>query len=125
MYEVQIKGGFVAAHRLKLYDGTYEPNHGHNWKVDLYLQGAKLDQILVLIDFLDVKKALDDFLKQLDYTDLNENPLLKGENPSAEIVAQLVHETLSKELNREGVFVQKCTVWETEQCAASYIKDLV
>lgn len=120
MYEVIITHPFVAAHRLTLYDGSLEPLHGHNWKVEVRLQGKDLDKIEVLIDFLEVKKRLQERLKQLDYTFLNENKELDGRNPSAEVVAYWLFQRLQGCLDHPVARVSKVTVWETEDCAASY-----
>lgn len=120
MYEVVITAPFVAAHRLTLYDGSLEPLHGHNWKTEVRLQGKDLDQIAVLIDFLEVKAKVQKLLKEIDYTFLNENPALEGINPSAEIVAHWIFQKLKAEISHPVARVAKVTVWETDDCAASY-----
>jgi len=120
MFEVIITKPFVAAHNLRLYDGSMEPLHGHNWKTEIRLVGEKLDGIEVLIDFLDVKKTAESVYKKIDYTYLNENALFKKINPSAEQVAKFIFGEMSKQLNRAGVRVARVTVWETDDCAASY-----
>ncbi len=120
MFEVIITHPFVAAHRLKLYDGEFEPLHGHNWKTEVRLQGNDLDQIDVLIDFLAVKAKVAEILKKIDYTFLNENLELAKRNPSAEVVAHWIFKKLQKEIGHPVARVHKVTVWETEDCAASY-----
>jgi 6-pyruvoyltetrahydropterin/6-carboxytetrahydropterin synthase len=120
MYEVVITAPFVAAHRLRLEDGTLEPLHGHNWKTEVRLQGRDLDRIEVLIDFLEVKAKVQKLLKEIDYTFLNENPIFQNRNPSAEIVAHWMFQRLKEEVLHPVAKVAKVTVWETEDCAASY-----
>jgi len=120
MYEVIISAPFVAAHRLKLYDGELEPLHGHNWKTEVRVQGEKLDQIEVLIDFLDVKALVQKTLKEIDYTFLNENQRFAGRNPSAEVVAYWLFQELKKAIQHSVAKIAKVTVWETDDCAASY-----
>lgn len=120
MYEVVITHPFVAAHRLTLYDGSLEPLHGHNWKMEVRLSGEDLDQIEVLIDFLEVKKQVQEILKGIDYSFLNENPILKDRNPSAEVVAHWIFKKLQAALEHPVAKVKKVTVWETDDCAASY-----
>ncbi len=120
MYEVIITQPFVAAHQLVLYDGSLEPLHGHNWKMEVKLQGKDLDQIEVLIDFLEVKAKVQDILKKLDYTFLNENPHFKEHNPSAEIVAYWIFQQVKAAIEHPVARVTQVTVWETEHCAASY-----
>ena len=123
MYEVVITQPFVAAHRLKLYDGQWEPLHGHNWKVEVRLAGKDLDQIEVLIDFLEVKKELQAFLKEIDYTYLNENLKFEGRNPSAEVVAFWLFQQMKGKIQHPVARVTKVTIWETDDCAASYSED--
>jgi 6-pyruvoyltetrahydropterin/6-carboxytetrahydropterin synthase len=120
MYQVRITAPFVAAHRLKLYDGSFEPLHGHNWRVEVRLEGRDLDQIEVLIDFLEVKKHLQEILKGIDYTFLNENPQMSGRNPSAEVVAHWIFKKLQAATDHPVARVREVTVWETEDCAATY-----
>ena len=120
MYEVVITQPFVAAHRLKLYDGSLEPLHGHNWKMEVRLAGTDLDPIEVLIDFLDVKAKVQELLKKIDYTYLNENLNFEGHNPSAEAVAHWLFNKLKTEIQHPVARVTKVTVWETDDCAASY-----
>ena len=120
MYEGIITQPFVAAHRLTLYDGSLEPLHGHNWKMEVRLSGKDLDQIEVLIDFLEVKKQVQEILKEIDYTFLNENPQFAGQNPSAEIVARWLFQKIQQAIQHPVAQVSKVTVWETEDCAAAY-----
>jgi len=120
MYEIIITHPFVAAHQLRLYDGTMEPLHGHNWKTEVRLEGKKLDEIEVLIDFLEVKKQIKEILEKIDYSFLNENKQLAGQNPSAEIVARWIFNKLKEAVPHPVARVSKVTVWETEDCSASY-----
>ncbi|MCP5468213.1 MAG: 6-carboxytetrahydropterin synthase [Deltaproteobacteria bacterium] len=123
MFEVIITQGFVAAHQLVLYDQSLEPLHGHNWKMEVRLQGKDLDQIEVLIDFLEVKEKVQNILKKLDYTFLNENSHFKDRNPSAEIVAHWIFQQVKSAIQHPVARVSKVTVWETDDCAASYQED--
>lgn len=120
MYEVIITHPFVAAHQLTLYNGSQEPLHGHNWKVEVRLEGEELDKIEVLIDFLEVKAKLASILKEIDYTYLNENLNLRGRNPSAEVVAQWLFHKIRAAIQHPIARLSKVTVWETEDCGASY-----
>ena len=50
-YELLLESHFSAAHRLRMPDGSLEPLHGHNWKVEVYLEGPRLDGCDLLADF--------------------------------------------------------------------------
>ena len=58
MFEVAVEQGFASAHALRNYKGRCENVHGHNWKVRVVIEGEKLDQTGMLVDFLDVKSLL-------------------------------------------------------------------
>ena len=62
MFEVEVSGKFVAAHQLRLRDGTLEPPHEHDWRVTATFAGETLDEAGMLVDFTDVKRRLDELL---------------------------------------------------------------
>ena len=43
MYELKITSQFAAAHKLRGFEGSCENLHGHNWKVEVYVTGEKLE----------------------------------------------------------------------------------
>ena len=44
MFEVKIETHFSSAHHLLNYKGACENQHGHNWKVEVYVRGEELDK---------------------------------------------------------------------------------
>ena len=56
-YEVMIERNFSSAHQLRGYKGKCENLHGHNYKIEIYAKGAELNNIGLLIDFVELKKA--------------------------------------------------------------------
>ncbi len=86
------------------------------------MEGKGLDKIEVLIDFLEVKAKVAAILKEIDYTYLNENLNLNGRNPSAEVVAHWLFHKIQQAIRYPAVCLRKVTVWETEDCAASYFE---
>ena len=120
MYEVIIEKMFSSAHFLRNYHGKDEPLHGHNWKVQVRFRGPKLVQPEeYLIDFVQVRKILDEIIAKIDYKNINDVPPFDDRNSSAENIAHWIFEEFSKVLPQ---FKPACvTVWETEQGAASYI----
>ena len=119
-YEILITTEFSAAHQLRLPDGTLEPLHGHNWKVELYLEGDELDQMDVLADFTVVRPQLLAVCAELQDTHLNDHPAFQADNPSTERVAKLIHDQLAPKM-AETVRISRVRVWETSTCAAAYI----
>lgn len=121
MYRVTLKDTFSSAHSLWDDEGKFEDLHGHDFKVEVDLERRDLDEIGVVIDFLDVKRKLKTILARLENTFLNELPEFKGKNTSVENVARWIYDELSKEVNKQGVTVKRVTVWETEDAGATYI----
>ena len=84
-FEVMIERNFSSAHQLRGYKGKCENLHGHNYKIEIYAKGEELNNIGLLIDFVDLKKAADDVVKYFDHRNINELPPFDDElNPSAE-----------------------------------------
>jgi 6-pyruvoyltetrahydropterin/6-carboxytetrahydropterin synthase len=70
--------------------GKCERIHGHNYKVTFCVEGTELDEHQMLIDFRQVKHAIE---KRFDHHLLNEfpefNPELGGHAPTTEKVAEV------------------------------------
>ncbi len=122
MYEVEVQDEFSAAHFLKLYDGSWEHRHGHNWKVSVVMRSEKLDSMGVVVDFEALKPSLKKVLSEFNETSFNENPVFKDEklNPSTENIAKLIHDRLVANLKSGNAKIVKVTVWETPDASASY-----
>ena len=123
MYEVKIITQFAAAHRLENFYGKCEALHGHNWKVEVFLQGTQLDGAGLLLDFGVVKARARELLEELDHKYLNEVPAFREQNPSSENLARWLYERLSAALNQGGVKVSRVSVWESDTSCASYFPD--
>ena len=116
MFEVKVEDHFSAAHHLLNYEGECENQHGHNWKVEVYVQADTLDKANILMDFKVLKKSLNRILDRLDHKDLNELEEFKGQSPSSEFIARFIY----KELKQDIPDLAKVSVWETERARASY-----
>ena len=120
-YEVMIERNFSSAHQLRGYKGKCENLHGHNYKIEIYAKGAELNNIGLLIDFVELKKAADDVVKYLDHRNLNELPPFDEElNPSAENVAKFILEYLNGQISDERVSIYKVRCFETPTSVATY-----
>jgi 6-pyruvoyltetrahydropterin/6-carboxytetrahydropterin synthase len=121
MREVMIEMGFSSAHALRGYRGKCENTHGHNYKVEVYVRGAELNNIGLLIDFKDLKTATKKVVDYLDHKNINELPPFDREvNPSAEELAAFFFHEVGRQVNTDRVTVYKVRVWETDTCAATY-----
>ncbi len=123
MFQIEVTDEFSAAHFLKLYDGSYEPRHGHNWKVAVLMQAEKLDSMGVVVDFEALKPALKSVLAEFNFTSINDNPIFKDDklNPSTENIARVIHDKLTQKLKMPSAKITKVTVWETPDASASFL----
>ncbi len=121
MYEVMIEEEFSAAHALRGYKGKCENLHGHNWKVEVYVRGERLDAIGMLVDFTHLKAVVRQVMKYLDHQNLNElKPFDEELNPSSEHLAGFILHKVAEEVNDERVKVYKVRVWETPSTSATF-----
>jgi 6-pyruvoyltetrahydropterin/6-carboxytetrahydropterin synthase len=119
-YEITTTRQFAAAHQLRLYDGSLEPLHGHNWRVKVTAAAPKLDAIGVVMDFHVLERLVDAVLAPLHNRHLNDVPPFTSElNPSAENVALHVGRAVAPKLPN-GVGLARVEVWETDDNSAVY-----
>jgi 6-pyruvoyltetrahydropterin/6-carboxytetrahydropterin synthase len=122
MYELKIITEFSAAHRLDNFYGKCEALHGHNWKVEVFLLGDRLDEAGLVKDFGVVKAQAREVMAELDHKFLNELPAFQQQNPSSENLARYIFQRLSAALNDNGVQVSRVSVWESDTSCASYFE---
>ena len=122
MFEVKVEKSFSAAHHLLNYQGACENQHGHNWKVEVYVIGKTLDKSNILVDFKVLKKELDKILNYLDHKDINTLPEFENESPSSEFMAKFIFEKMKEHLKNKykNAEVSKVAVWETPTSRAVY-----
>jgi len=120
VYELKIVSQFAAAHQLRGFEGGCEQLHGHNWKVEVFVSGEKLEEDGLLVDFRIIKEETEKLLDDLDHKFLNDLKPFETLNPSSENISRHIFEFLSKELNSENVKVSKITVWESDNACATY-----
>jgi 6-pyruvoyltetrahydropterin/6-carboxytetrahydropterin synthase len=123
LFEIVVEDTFSAAHQLRLYDGSLEPRHGHDWRVAVTVRASELDEIGVVVDFEWLKPALRGVLSELSHMNVNDHAAFAGgkANPSTENIARHIHDRLKPRLPREAAKITKVTVWETPDACASYL----
>lgn len=116
-----IERNFSSAHQLRGYKGKCENLHGHNYKIEIYARGRELDNIGLLVDFGELKKAADEIVNYLDHRNINELPPFDKElNSSAENLARYFLERLAAQINDNRVQVYKVRCYETPTSVATY-----
>jgi len=121
MFKLKVQDYFSSAHYLKDYKGPCEKIHGHNWKVELVVEGSELNSTDILIDFSILKNILKEVLSELDHKLLNEIPYFKNTNPSSERLAEYIFKKVKEKLSSyPKVKVKEVTVFETEKAGVTY-----
>jgi 6-pyruvoyltetrahydropterin/6-carboxytetrahydropterin synthase len=98
MFEIAVEQGFASAHALRNYKGRCENVHGHNWKVRVVIEGERLDDTGLLVDFIDVKSLMARIIDRIDHQFLNEIPPFDVVNPSAENIAEYFYKKMTEGL---------------------------
>src|ERR1700745_2527648 len=112
-FEVMIERNFSSAHQLRGYKGKCENLHGHNYKIEIFARGSELNNIGLLVDFVELKEAGDEIVTYLDHKNLNElDPFVEEQNPSAENVARFVLESIASKIDDGRVQIYKVKCWE-------------
>ena len=121
MYELRVVTKFAAAHQLTMVGSKCENLHGHNWKIEVYVTGEKMDGAGVLMDFGIIKKQVREIMSMLDHKYLNELDYFQQSQPSSENIAYFVATELQKRIDNPAVSVSKVTAWESDNAGATYI----
>ena len=87
MFELKVTNHFAGAHQLKMVAKKCENLHGHNWKVEVCVEGETLDQGGVLVDFGVIKSQVREIMAGIDHKFLNELSFFDGIQPSSEQIA--------------------------------------
>lgn len=140
---------FDAAHRVLGHKGKCRHLHGHRYVVEVSAEAKELNGLGMVVDFSVLKEKVgwwidefldhntllhkDDPLLQLgrtlvaskvwvdEFAHFGRRPYIMDENPTAENIAKLVFEKSTQILKEfQGLRVVGVTIWETENCRASY-----
>jgi 6-pyruvoyltetrahydropterin/6-carboxytetrahydropterin synthase len=121
MFEVTIEESFSSGHALRNYRGKCENVHGHNYRCQVSIQGEKLDEIGLLVDFVELKRVVHSVLDRMDHQWLNDFPPFDVLNPSAENMAKFIYDEVSSGLQgKNGIRVAAIRLWETDTASATY-----
>ena len=124
MFEVGVAAHFWAEHRLHGDFGPATQRHGHDYRVEVCVRGAKLREDGTLCDIAVLQQALDRCLAPLDSTDLDELPEFGGRNTTAEVVAAWVADALTPSLRELGLDRLEARVFESPDAWAARSRSL-
>ena len=122
MFRVSVEETFSSGHALRGYKGKCENVHGHNYRVQVTLEGPQLDNIGLLVDFTELKQILRAIIKRLDHQFINDLEPFTTVNPSAENIAKYFYDEVTGQLRSlpPGAYVRHITIWETDTASARY-----
>ena len=92
---------------------------GHNYRVQLTIEGPELDSVGLLVDFSEVKKLIRGVVEYLDHRFINDLPPFDKLNPSAENIAKYFYDEVSARLS-SPVRLGQVKIWETDITSATY-----
>jgi 6-pyruvoyltetrahydropterin/6-carboxytetrahydropterin synthase len=123
MFQVSVEETFSSGHALRGYKGKCENPHGHNYRVQITLEGPQLDSIGLLMDFTHLKEVVRAIVKRLDHQFINDLDPFTTLNPSAENIAKYFYDEVKGNLNGlpPGARIADVTVWETDTAMAKYL----
>lgn len=124
MYEVTVEQTFAAGHALREYKGKCENIHGHNYRVQITVEGEELNRIGLLVDFVDLKRAVREVIAILDHQFINDLEPFTVINPSAENLAKYFYDEVSCRLDLKTfgapARIAQVRIWETDTSIAVY-----
>ncbi len=121
IFSLTVESDFSAAHALRHYDGPCENMHGHNFFVEVTVEGETLlPDTEILLDFKELKYLLGNVLSKLDHKVLNDVGYFKSHNPSSENLARFIYWELGKLLENHQVSLVCVTVSENKGKKATY-----
>jgi 6-pyruvoyl-tetrahydropterin synthase len=128
MYSVSVRDYFMIAHSLtgKVF-GPAERLHGATYVVDVEFRRPALDRHGIVVDIGRAADALKAVLGGLNYRNLDEDPLFKGQNTTTEFLARLVFDRVAASIRRgdlgedaRGVTAVRVTLRESHVASAAY-----
>jgi 6-pyruvoyltetrahydropterin/6-carboxytetrahydropterin synthase len=124
IWRLTVSDHFSSAHQLRHYQGKCESLHGHNFTVQVQVQGRDLDPKLgIVMDFQELRTLLKQVLAELDHRNLNELSEFSEINPSSEHLARYIYQRLAALLPSPGVTMHTVSVAEGPNTIAAYSEE--
>jgi len=120
---------FEATHRLPSYQGKCARLHGHQWRVEVWIEGTVNKKTGILVDYNCIKNIINSFDHQVILTE--SDPLADAirqfhevvttpSEPTSEHIAELISNLINKDCTEHAADarVVKIRVWESVGCYA-------
>ena len=121
MYQLCIQRKFEAFHHLVGGDwGVENQRHAHRYRVEVLLEGARLDGHGYLVDLVDLEDQLQSAVDRYAGRMLNDLPTFADLNPSLEHFCRIFCQELSAAIQAPNLQAIILRLWENEFAWASY-----
>jgi 6-pyruvoyltetrahydropterin/6-carboxytetrahydropterin synthase len=112
---------FSSAHAIRGHTRGCQNLHGHNYRVRVYLQAGRLDELGMVLDFADLKAIMQEVVGPFDHRVINEIPPFDQRNTTAELLSEYVFAEVARRLpERDRVRVSRVEVWENDTACAIF-----
>jgi 6-pyruvoyltetrahydropterin/6-carboxytetrahydropterin synthase len=121
MYTLSVRREFRAEHFLIGGDwGAENQPHQHAYRLEIELEGERLDAHGYLLDLVDLETRLEAMVTRFAEQRLNDQPEFAGLNPSLEHFARIVCQALLVGSPMPSVQRIRVRLWENEIAWASF-----
>lgn len=125
MYTVTVIRDFISRHFLIGGDwGAENDLHSHHYKIELMLEGNRLDKNGYLVDIVDIEKALSGIMGYFQDRTLNELPEFRDLNPSIENFARILNAMSAERIENGNLSAITVKLWENDNAWSSFRKEL-
>lgn len=121
MFSLALRRNFSASHFL--IGGDWGPEnlpHSHDYRLEVELEGERLDRHGFLIDLVELGRLVDATLEQYRGQSLNQLAAFRDLNPSLEQFCRILCSSLDQNLKRPGIRDLTVRLWEDEGAWASF-----
>jgi 6-pyruvoyltetrahydropterin/6-carboxytetrahydropterin synthase len=120
-YTVGVIRDFVAQHYLIGGDwGRENQHHSHHYELEVIFSGDELDQHHYLLDIAVVSEQLQALVERYRDKTLNDLPEFAGKNPSLELFARILAESMARALPTDRLSSLEVKLWENDDAFATY-----
>lgn len=119
-YSISRDFQFAAAHRIPDHPGKCRHLHGHNYRVRVFLQASRLDELGMVVDFAKLKGWMKEVMERFDHRVLNDLPPFDRLNSTAEVLSEVVYEGIRDRIDDPRIAVQRVEVWENDSSCAIF-----
>ena len=114
MHEVGTIRPVRAFHIMPGASGPEGELHSHDYRVEVVVERAELDNRAMVCDLDVLNAALTETIAQIDGQDLEQIRPPSAEAVTVEVFARWAHETLSATVREEGASSLRVRVWESD-----------